>query len=116
MQGSAVTGAAGISPAQRPAVIVSVCPPAVPAAQTMWVDGTAAIAASESYSGSGLGVVTRAHAVPFQRATFNTEQLPLYVILEPQLDGQVQVIGVYDEGRINNEAAFADFLKNPEGK
>jgi hypothetical protein len=47
----------------------------------------------------------------FQRQVFGTAQLPLYVILEPQLDDTVTVIGVYDEGRINNETAFAEFLR-----
>jgi cytochrome c biogenesis protein CcdA len=50
----------------------------------------------------------------FQKKIFDTEQLPLYVILEPQLDDTIQVVRVYDEGRINNEAAFADFLRNPK--
>jgi thiol:disulfide interchange protein len=50
----------------------------------------------------------------FQRQVFGTEQLPLYVILEPQLDDTVTVLGVYDEGRINNEAAFAEFLREPK--
>jgi thiol:disulfide interchange protein len=50
----------------------------------------------------------------FQRRFFD-EQLPLYVVLEPQLDGKIRIVGVYDEGRINNEIVFAEFLKNPEG-
>jgi hypothetical protein len=49
----------------------------------------------------------------FQRP-FGTEQLPLYVILEPQLDGTITVVSKYDEGRINNEAAFAEFLREPK--
>jgi len=48
----------------------------------------------------------------FQKDMFNdNQQLPLYVILEPQLDGRIRVVGVYDEGRINNETAFAKFLE-----
>jgi thiol:disulfide interchange protein DsbD len=50
----------------------------------------------------------------FQRKVFQTEQLPLYAILEPLPDGRIDVLGVYTEGRINNEAAFADFLRNPK--
>jgi thiol:disulfide interchange protein DsbD len=50
----------------------------------------------------------------FQRQVFATEQLPLYVILEAQLDDTVAAVGVYDEGRINKEGAFADFLSNPK--
>jgi thiol:disulfide interchange protein DsbD len=49
----------------------------------------------------------------FQQAAFNTEQLPLYVILEPLTDGKVKVVGVYPEGKINDEAAFAAFLRDP---
>jgi len=49
----------------------------------------------------------------FQRAAFGTEQLPLYVILEPQPNGTILVAAQYDEGKINNEAAFAQFLKTP---
>lgn len=49
----------------------------------------------------------------FQRRYFGTEQLPLYVILEPLLDGKIDVVGVYSEGKINNESAFVSFLKEP---
>lgn len=53
----------------------------------------------------------------FQRKMFGTEQLPLYVILEPQPGGGAKVLGVYDEGLINDPAKFAEFLKKPlEGK
>ncbi|HJT75798.1 MAG TPA: hypothetical protein VJ739_01215, partial [Gemmataceae bacterium] len=51
----------------------------------------------------------------FQRAAFGTEQLPLYVILEPKPDGSVKVVGRYDEGKINSAAAFAEFLRKPLG-
>ncbi len=46
----------------------------------------------------------------FQKKIFGTEQLPLYAILEPQLNDTIKVIGVYKEGRINDEAAFEKFL------
>jgi thiol:disulfide interchange protein DsbD len=49
----------------------------------------------------------------FQKAAFDTEQLPLYVILEPRADGKIDVLGQYDEGKIMNDAAFAQFLKTP---
>lgn len=49
----------------------------------------------------------------FENKAFGTLQLPLYVILEPQPDGKVNVVRVYDEGRINNESAFAEFLRDP---
>jgi thiol:disulfide interchange protein DsbD len=49
----------------------------------------------------------------FQRAAFDTEQLPLYVILEPRPEGDVKVVARYDEGKINDPAAFVDFLRKP---
>ena len=52
----------------------------------------------------------------FQREAFGTEQLPLYVILEPLPDGGVGVVDTYPEGKINNEAAFAEFLGKPLGE
>jgi thiol:disulfide interchange protein DsbD len=51
--------------------------------------------------------------LPFQRAAFDSEQLPLYVKLEPLPDGTIRVVGTYKEGKINDEAAFAEFLKEP---
>jgi thiol:disulfide interchange protein len=50
----------------------------------------------------------------FQASVFNTKQLPLYVILEPQLDDTVKVVATYDEGRIMNESAFCSFLRKPQ--
>jgi thiol:disulfide interchange protein len=52
--------------------------------------------------------------LPFQKRVFDDEQLPLYAIVEPQDNGRIKVLAVYDEGRINNEASFADFLREPE--
>jgi thiol:disulfide interchange protein DsbD len=49
----------------------------------------------------------------FEKAAFNDEQLPLYVILKPELNGKIEVVGKYDEGKINNDSAFAQFLKTP---
>jgi thiol:disulfide interchange protein DsbD len=48
----------------------------------------------------------------FQRTYFGTEQLPLYAILKPLPGGKAMVLAVYAEGKINNEAAFIEFLKN----
>ncbi len=48
----------------------------------------------------------------FQKKAFDTEQLPLYVILEPRPDGTLAVLGQYTEGKINDEAAFARFLQD----
>ncbi|MBI2805288.1 MAG: hypothetical protein HYX68_09955 [Planctomycetes bacterium] len=52
----------------------------------------------------------------FQKAVFDDERLPLYAILEPELNGQIKMVAVYREGRINDEAAFAEFLANPDKK
>src|SRR5262249_41814115 len=49
----------------------------------------------------------------FQRQRFDTEKLPLYVILKPLADGKFQVVDRYDEGKINDEGAFARFLSQP---
>ncbi len=52
----------------------------------------------------------------FLRKVFGSIQLPLYVILEPRLDSErIDIIGIYDEGLINNVNAFASFLRKPEG-
>jgi thiol:disulfide interchange protein DsbD len=50
----------------------------------------------------------------FQIDRFGTEQLPLYVILEPESDNHIRVIGMYEEGLINNVSEFASFLRNPD--
>jgi thiol:disulfide interchange protein DsbD len=47
----------------------------------------------------------------FQRETFGTEQLPLYVIVEPDGKGHFRVVDKYTEGKINSVSAFADFLR-----
>jgi thiol:disulfide interchange protein DsbD len=51
----------------------------------------------------------------FETDVFNTAALPLYVILEPQLDGSVTVGGQF-EGLVQNEAEFAEFLRKPQTK
>jgi len=48
----------------------------------------------------------------FEKDAFGEVQLPLYVILKPEPSRKVTVVGVYREGKINNEAAFIEFLKN----
>lgn len=53
------------------------------------------------------------HNLNFQRDVFGTEQLPLYVILEPVYGGGARVVGVYDEGKINDVAKFTEFLRKP---
>jgi hypothetical protein len=50
----------------------------------------------------------------FQAQYFKNSQLPLYVILRPNAGGKrFQEVARYDEGKINNEGAFTDFLKQP---
>jgi thiol:disulfide interchange protein DsbD len=54
----------------------------------------------------------------FQKKAFATEQLPLYVILDPAPQGdekKIEVKGIYSEGKINDASAFAEFLKEPLG-
>ncbi len=48
----------------------------------------------------------------FQSGVFKDIALPLYAVLLPQADGKVKVLGVYDEGKINDPARFAAFLKD----
>ncbi len=49
----------------------------------------------------------------FQQEKFGTAQLPLYVILKPLHDGKFEEVDRYDEGKINNVSAFAQFLMKP---
>jgi thiol:disulfide interchange protein DsbD len=49
----------------------------------------------------------------FQKQQFQTEQLPLYVILEPLPDGKFRTVDKYDEGKINDIDGFAEFLRRP---
>jgi thiol:disulfide interchange protein DsbD len=49
----------------------------------------------------------------FEWAIFETRAMPLYAILEPLPDGRIKVLGKV-EGLINNQAEFAEFLKQPQ--
>ncbi len=49
--------------------------------------------------------------VKFESSIFETEQLPLYVVIKPAGQGQFQIVAVYDEGRINQTEKFIEFLK-----
>jgi thiol:disulfide interchange protein len=51
----------------------------------------------------------------FQLAVFKDSALPLYAVLV-QEGGQVKVIGVYPEGKINDPAKFVQFLKDAQEK
>jgi hypothetical protein len=44
---------------------------------------------------------------------FGTAQLPTYVILKPLGESKYKEVGRYDEGKINNVPAFAQFLQKP---
>jgi hypothetical protein len=46
-----------------------------------------------------------------QQERFQTAQLPLYVILEPQPGGDFKEVDRYIEGKINNVEAFVGFLR-----
>jgi hypothetical protein len=46
----------------------------------------------------------------FQLAVFGDIQLPLYAIIVPQPDGKLKLIGVYEEGKINDAEQFAAFM------
>jgi hypothetical protein len=46
---------------------------------------------------------------------FGSRQLPLYVIVEPTESGEFREVARYDEGKINNVEAFADFLRRNAG-
>ena len=47
----------------------------------------------------------------FQKRAFGDARLPLYVILAPE-PGGVRVVDIYDEGKINDPAKFAAFLRD----
>ncbi|QVL30103.1 thioredoxin family protein [Telmatocola sphagniphila] len=49
----------------------------------------------------------------FQQKVLNTIQLPTYAILKPVEGGKYQLVGTYEEGKINNVEAFVNFLKKP---
>jgi hypothetical protein len=46
----------------------------------------------------------------FQKTVFKSEQLPLYALVKPVGEGEFEVVGVYQEGKITDAKAFADFL------
>jgi hypothetical protein len=49
----------------------------------------------------------------FLNEKFGTGQLPLYVVLKPLSDGNYETLDRYEEGKINNVAAFKEFLRKP---
>jgi thiol:disulfide interchange protein DsbD len=51
----------------------------------------------------------------FERRAFGTSQLPLYVVLYPEVSGlKVRVLGVYPEGKINKPDEIAAFLREAQ--
>lgn len=48
----------------------------------------------------------------FQVTAFGTTTLPLYVVLLPKSDGKVEVIAIYDLGKINDTNGFIKFLSD----
>ncbi len=48
----------------------------------------------------------------FQIGVFKDSALPLYAVLVPRADGKLKIVGVYPEGKINDPAQFAAFLKD----
>jgi len=69
--------------------------------------------ADERSSFQGSATKQRADAyknLDFQKLKFNTEQLPLYVVVKPDANGFIEVAR-YDEGKINDVSAFVNFLK-----
>lgn len=75
--------------------------------------------ADERSSFQGSATKQRADAnknLEFQKLKFNTEQLPLYVVVKPDSNGFIE-IARYEEGKINDVSAFVNFLKTGlEGK
>ena len=70
--------------------------------------------AEERSSFQGSATKQRADAnknLDFQKLKFNTEQLPLYVVVKPDGKGFVEVAR-YDEGKINDVSAFVKFLRS----
>jgi hypothetical protein len=57
-----------------------------------------------------------ARNLALERDKFNTEQLPLYVVVRPLGDGSFREVARYDEGKINDEMAFLRFLSVPVEK
>jgi thiol:disulfide interchange protein DsbD len=54
-----------------------------------------------------------AENLKFQHEQFNSVQRPLYVILKPLPGAKFELLARYDEGKINDESAFARFLSQP---
>ncbi len=47
-----------------------------------------------------------------QRDRFGTEQLPLYVVVEPQGENDFREVARYEEGKINDVSEFVEFLSD----
>jgi len=49
----------------------------------------------------------------FVAKTFDTVELPQYIVLEPLPDNTIRIVSRYTAGRIRDEGEFAGFLKGP---
>jgi hypothetical protein len=48
---------------------------------------------------------------------FKDGRLPLYAVFAPRVsDGNLELLGVYPEGKINDPAGFVKFLKDVQEK
>jgi thiol:disulfide interchange protein DsbD len=52
----------------------------------------------------------------FEQKVFDEITLPLYAILEPQPDGRILIVDVFNEGRIQNVAEFVRFVTGARAK
>jgi thiol:disulfide interchange protein DsbD len=52
----------------------------------------------------------------FEQKVFDEITLPLYAILEPQADGRIVIVDVYNEGRIQDVPEFMRFLTGARAK
>ena len=57
--------------------------------------------------------MTGAEYHELQQTRFQNDQLPLYAIVKPAANGGFEVLGKYEEGKINNVDGFARFLQDP---
>jgi thiol:disulfide interchange protein DsbD len=75
---------------------------------TDWVPESAYVTAPEFRAAKAEGEANR----DFQERVFKDIALPLYVVVVPQPDGKLKWTAKYDEGKINQPAKFAQFLKD----
>ena len=69
----------------------------------------------QKLSGTNRPIEDAEKNLAFQRKRFNTAQLPLYAIGEPDGKGGFREVDRYSEGKINNVDEFVDFLRRNLG-